>query len=262
MSASGSSPTAPPSGSSASEPNRSRGSENVEPQPTAGDVLQDDVLVRATSNGHPLPLRPRGPRAQVEFAGSRTELVAALCRGDEGAAAALFHEYCSLVERTLARILGADADLPDAMQEVFLRALRSVHGLRDPQALTEWLIRLTVYTAMDWLRSRCRRRWLVFVDPSEVDRPASTALDEPAREALRATYRVLDRMGAEDRTVFALRFLDGMELNRLAAACDCSLATVKRRLGRARKRFEAAARREPALGPWLGASDDDEEVAS
>lgn len=218
------------------------------------------MQVAAKSNVHPLPRRPRErQRAGIGFAGDRAVLVAGLRRGDEGAAAAFFHEYSSLVQRTLARILGADPDLPDAMQEVFLRALRSADHIREPQALTEWLRRLTVFTAMDWLRSRRRRRWLLLLEPAHLHRPPFAVVDESGRDALRATYRVLDRMNAEDRTVFALRFLDGLELTQLADACDCSLATVKRRLGRARKRFEAVAQREPALQTWLQASDPSEE---
>lgn len=221
----------------------------------------EDVHDTAPSNVRPLPLRVREPRARLEFAGDRAGLVAALARGDEGAAAVLFHEYSSLVERTLARIIGADSELADAMQEVFLRALRSVDKIRDPQALTEWLLRVTAYTAMDWLRSRGRRRWLVLVEPTLVEKPATEAIDESGREALRATYRVMERLRAEDRTVFALRYLDGMALVELAAVCDCSLATVKRRLRRARARFEAGARREPSLASWLASSGPGEEGA-
>ena len=50
---------------------------------------------------------------------------------------------------------------------------------------------------------------------------------------------------------FALRFVDGMELTEVAAACETSLATIKRRLARAGARFEAAARRQPVLEEWL-----------
>jgi RNA polymerase sigma-70 factor (ECF subfamily) len=196
----------------------------------------------------------------VEFAGDRSALVAALRRGDEGAAAALYHEYAPLVERTIARILGADDDLLDATQEVFLRALRSMHRVRDPQALTDWLLQITVCTAADWIRKRKRLRWLLFFDAGEVADHQSSSIDEVGRDALRATYRVLDRMSVEERTVFALRYVDGMELTQVAVACDCSLATVKRRLGRANSRFAALAKREPALFPWLGEDSQSEEA--
>jgi RNA polymerase sigma-70 factor, ECF subfamily len=203
---------------------------------------------------------PRAPppkrRSLVAFVGDRRALVLALGRGDEGAAAALFHEYAPLVERTIGRILGVDDDLPDATQEVFMRALRSVPRLRDPEALTDWLLQITVCTATDWVRRRQRRRWLLFFDPSQLEHPRAQESSEMDREALRATYRVLDRMNVEERMVFALRFIDGMELGSLARASGCSLATIKRRLGRATARFQSLAKREPALAIWVGATHD------
>jgi RNA polymerase sigma-70 factor (ECF subfamily) len=229
-----------------------RSLEIVEPsKPPARDLVTGVATStsphRATPRLQQLPTR----WVAVEYAGDRAALVAGLIEGSEGAAVALFHEYASLVERTVGRILGLDDELPDVVQEVFFRALRSVHRIRDPQALTDWLLQITICTATDWIRKRKRRRWLVFRDPGQLEEPAGLPIDEAGREAVRATYAVLDRLRIEERLVFVLRYLDGMELNQVAAACDCSLATVKRRLGRAMARFEALAKREPALLPWL-----------
>ncbi len=58
-------------------------------------------------------------------------------------------------------------------------------------------------------------------------------------------------MGADERVIFSLRFLEGMELAEIAVACDVSLSTAKRRLKEAEKHFVARARRMPALRPWL-----------
>ncbi|MGC4089639.1 MAG: RNA polymerase sigma factor [Polyangiaceae bacterium] len=200
---------------------------------------------------------PSAKSGSVEFVGDRAALVAALGRGEEGAAVALFDEYAELVERTAGRILGVDDELADVTQEIFVRALRSIHRIRDPQALTDWLIQIAVFTTRDWLRARKRKRWLAFWDPEQLEeldgRSTNPSSDADAREALRATYRVLGHLSIEERTAFALRYLDGMELTQIAAACDCSLATTKRRLKRASARFELLAQREPALGPWLDA---------
>lgn len=223
----------------------------VEPKTMCTVDLHNSVSVVALPDSRASHRGFTARRNQVEFVGDRHALVSALRRGDEGAAAALFHEYARLVERTISRILGIDNDLPDAMQDVFLRALRSVHKLRDPQALTDWILQITVYTSTDWLRKRKRKRWLLFYDPTTIEHPTAHEVDENGREALRATYAVLDKMGIEERTVFALRYIDGMELTQLAEACDCSLATVKRRLSRASARFEALAKREPVLIPWI-----------
>jgi RNA polymerase sigma-70 factor (ECF subfamily) len=70
-------------------------------------------------------------------------------------------------------------------------------------------------------------------------------------DALRATYAALDKLPADERIAFALRFIDGMELTEVAAACDTSLATIKRRLARAGARFEVEARKHPVLEAWL-----------
>jgi RNA polymerase sigma-70 factor (ECF subfamily) len=51
--------------------------------------------------------------------------------------------------------------------------------------------------------------------------------------------------------VFALRFIDEMELGEVAEASDLSLSTVKRRLAKASARFTSLAQREPSLLDWL-----------
>src|SRR5262249_3038250 len=130
-------------------------------------------------------------------------------------------------------------------------------GLRDPQALVDWLIQISVYTATDLLRRRRRRRWLLFVGTTPSEEPVAAGSDDGAREAVRATYRVLDRMRPEERTVFALRFIEGMDIDALANAHDCSRSTVKRRLAHAVARFRILARRETILAGWIDASSAD-----
>jgi RNA polymerase sigma-70 factor (ECF subfamily) len=45
--------------------------------------------------------------------------------------------------------------------------------------------------------------------------------------------------------------LDGMNLEATAAACGMSVATVRRRLAQAERRFFTLAREYEALAPWL-----------
>jgi RNA polymerase sigma-70 factor, ECF subfamily len=55
----------------------------------------------------------------------------------------------------------------------------------------------------------------------------------------------------DDRIAFALRFIEGMELTEVASLCGTSLATIKRRLASARKKFESMAGTYPELSQWL-----------
>ena len=67
------------------------------------------------------------------------------------------------------------------------------------------------------------------------------------REALDHSYAILDTMPADERIAFSLRFIDGMELTEAATACGCSLATIKRRLAKAEKKFLDSARADSVL---------------
>jgi RNA polymerase sigma-70 factor (ECF subfamily) len=188
-------------------------------------------------------------------------LVAGIRHGDPVAATAFFEQYRALVERTLVRVLGFDSELADTVQETFIRALGSTRLLRDPQALPSWMIRIAVFTASDLLRRRKRRRWLqFFAEPQDASDSRNGMVfdgepDMEARLALQAAQAVIDTLPVDERVAFSLRRMEGMELKEVASACDCSLATVKRRLARAETRFLARAQKYPALGKWLAAKE-------
>jgi RNA polymerase sigma-70 factor (ECF subfamily) len=199
-------------------------------------------------------VRPEGVVLPLAFVGDDVALVEALRTNHPGAKSALFQRHVAWIERLITHVIGYDAELADILQEVFTRALASIHSLKDPAALEPWLGRVATHTARKVLRTRTRRAWLRrFVDSAEEERyePSAMAFAPEARQALRAVYRVLDAMPANERIAFALRFIDGMELTEVAAACDVSLATIKRRLVRSEKRFVVVASRYPELGPWL-----------
>ena len=193
----------------------------------------------------------------LAFTGDETALVEALRANHPGAKAALFQRYVKLVERIITHVLGFDAELPDVLQDVFAAALSSIHSLHDPSALQAWLASVAALTARKVLRSRARRSWLRrFTDSAEDEQyePAAPGVDVEGRRALRGVYSALSKLPADERIAFALRFIDGMELTEVAAACSVSLATIKRRLTRAERRFLANARNHPELSAWIGGS--------
>lgn len=174
------------------------------------------------------------------------QLVEALREGHPGAPAALFDRYGPLVNRVLLRVLGGGADHDDRVQETFLEALRSVHTLRDAGALRPWMTTIAARVARAELRRRRLRRFFWLDAETPAPEPAVHD-DHAARDALRATWRVLDQMPTDERLAFTLRFIHNEELTLVADACDCSLATVKRRLARAEARFVALCQQHPEL---------------
>jgi RNA polymerase sigma-70 factor, ECF subfamily len=198
-----------------------------------------------------------GVLVPLAFTGDEAALVDALRAKHPGAMAAFFQRYVKLVERLITHVLGFDSELPDVLQEVFAAALSSIHSLHDPAALEPWLASVAALTARKVLRTRSRRAWLRrFTDTAEDDlyEPVAPGVDVAARRALRGVYSALSKLPTDERIAFALRFIDGMELTEVAGACNVSLATIKRRLTRAERRFLANARNHPELAVWIGGS--------
>jgi RNA polymerase sigma-70 factor, ECF subfamily len=174
------------------------------------------------------------------------ELLSRIRRGDPAAIEAIFDRYHPYLLRVLMSIMGSDSELADALQETYIRAMRNLSQVRDPDALATWLARVATFTARDFLRKRQRRRWLRFMPTESLDR-GDGGPDESGREAMRRTHAVLDRLGNDERIAFSLRYLCELELTEVASHCDCSLATIKRRLTKAQAQFLRHARKDPVL---------------
>ncbi len=201
----------------------------------------------------PAPPKPRPPALALVRPPSDDDdarLVEALQRGDRDAPGRLFDRYGALVNRVLLRVLGGGADHDDRVQEAFILALRAVPTLRDAGALKPWITTIAVRVARAELRRRRVRRFLHLTTPEEL--PDVAGDDDPAaRDLLRETWRVLDTLPVDERLAFTLRYVHGEELADVAAACGCSLATVKRWLARAEQRFVAQCQTHPELARRL-----------
>jgi len=171
--------------------------------------------------------------------------------GDDAAARQLFDRYAPYVRRIVARVLGPSPDvLADVVQDAFVQIFRSLHRLDKPQSIKPWMASIAVNVARKRIRSMQRNRWLRFRSPERLPEMSAPPPDA-AGEALQATYRLLESLPADERIAFALRFVEGMQLQETADACGVSLATIKRRLHKAEQRFVEEAQMDPVLKPWV-----------
>lgn len=149
----------------------------------------------------------------------------------------VFRRYAAYVAATAHRLLGRDEEVDDTVQEVFVVAVRSLHKVRDPEAVKGWLACIAVRV----VRRRLRWRWakrMVGIDAGGrqdiVDRSAS-----PEHRALLAqVFQILESLPSSDRIAWSLRYLQGERLEDVAQQCGCSLATAKRRIAAASRVME------------------------
>jgi RNA polymerase sigma-70 factor, ECF subfamily len=194
-------------------------------------------------------------RARLEAAGRRpplalaaaepsrpddAEIVRGLRAGEAWAASAVWNTYASRVFRIAARVLGGDSDAEDITQDVFARVFSGIGTLRDPSALGSFVVSVALRMVKRELQRRKVRRILRLSDTGHLPEHAVDAPDSEARDAIAWLYANLDQLGAEERTAFVLRYVENMALAEIAQAMSLSLATVKRRVDRAREHVERA----------------------
>jgi RNA polymerase sigma-70 factor (ECF subfamily) len=162
------------------------------------------------------------------------ELVLALQRGEAGAAEAIWQRYSGRVHRFLSHALGRPSEeVEDLTQEVFLRIFTRARAIQKPAALREFVMSVAV-RVMQWeLRRRWVRRWVRLSESGELPDVADGGVDQEARQALSRCYDILNGLGVRERTAFALRYLEEMTMEEVAAHMRTSLSTAKRLVNRA-----------------------------
>jgi RNA polymerase sigma-70 factor (ECF subfamily) len=175
-------------------------------------------------------------------------LVRILLNGDSRAPYVVWKRFAPMVFGMLKRAFGPDHTVDDLAQEVFLVLFDRVEGLREPRALRAFLVAIVAHTIRREIRRKTTYRWLHL--GGVPDAPAN-GVDLDAREAVRRLYRILDRLGRDERTAFTLRYFEGMDVEDVAAAMGLSLTTAKRRLAHACLRVTAHAQRDAGLVEYL-----------
>jgi RNA polymerase sigma-70 factor (ECF subfamily) len=169
---------------------------------------------------------------------SDVELVERAQRGDSWAEEALFRRHVGRVAQVAQRLLGRTAEAEDVVQDAFVIALEQLPKLREGSAFRAWLLRIVVHQAHRRYRKRRMLTRLGFVsdDGEALSGQAREDTDPEMKAELRKLDRVLSELAARERFAWVLRHVEGYQLEEVAAACDCSLATVKRWIARADER--------------------------
>jgi RNA polymerase sigma-70 factor, ECF subfamily len=156
------------------------------------------------------------------------EWIALRCQSGDADA---FEDLVAAMERPLlyyaASITGNKDSGLDVLQEVWIKAFRSISKLKDPGALRSWLYRITHGIAVDRIRrntARERAEQVELEDFQEADEPSFAAEDAAA------IHQALSELGLKHREVLVLHFLDDLSIAEIAKVVGCSEGTVKSRM--------------------------------
>jgi len=172
--------------------------------------------------------------------------------GDRTAQRELFHSLKHAIHHTLFRILGANRDIEDLIQDAFLEIFRALPSFRGDSSLARWS--QTIATRTAYLAIERRKPPAVDLDVVEdeiVDRDPDAHRVAQARQAARRLYAALDRIDAKQRVAFALAVIDGLSLAEVAELTEASVVAVKTRVWRARRDLMRRAQKDPVLASYM-----------
>ena len=155
--------------------------------------------------------------------------------GDHGAFTELVRRHDRRLRALAARLLRKPERVDDALQEVYIKAFRTIGGFRGDANVGTWLYRITYNTCLDELR----RRQLVLVD-DDFDPPSVEP--EPAERYATASEvaDMLDRLSPDLRATVLLVDGYGLAYADASRLLDVARATMASRLHRARRHLREA----------------------
>jgi RNA polymerase sigma-70 factor (ECF subfamily) len=204
---------------------------------------------------------PRGGHSLGVVMGSvRTSLAAATAdtpaEGPRPTFREVFDAHVRYVWRSLLGLGVAEAEVPDASQQVFLVVhARLVADQIVAAAMRTFVYGVCIRVASDFRRRAHRHHERLYAEPPEASFPAHQEDALAHREALELMEAALARLPAPQRDAFVLYEIEELNMADVATALGCPLQTAYSRLHAARKAMMAAldagsdVRR---LGAWGG----------
>lgn len=183
-----------------------------------------------------------------EETAANPELLAARAR--EGSAAAfskLVEMYEEKAIHTAYAFLGNMEDARDAAQEAFVKAYQALGSFKGSSRFSTWLVRIVINQCKDALRKKKSRGLFgLFPGKDEEEDPVQKIESKMPdsqkqlmdREIGEAVHEAMEKLPFQQKSVFALRYIEGMSLEEIAEAMNLSTGAVKAHLWQAGQKMK------------------------
>src|SRR5262252_2109241 len=195
-------------------------------------------------DARPTPLEPRTNPSTFFMGESESVLVKRAIDGDGDAFASLFQLHRGRVYAVCLRMTNNPADADDLTQEAFIQAFRKLSTFRGESALSTWLHRVAVNTALMHFRRQSTPKASLETTPAEHDggHRELGRQDDRLRHSLDriALTRALETLPSGYRTIFELHEIGGYGHREIAKLLRCSVGNSKSQLHKAKQKIREA----------------------
>lgn len=185
----------------------------------------------------------KGEMARMSEQNLDQQLIERIKNGDKQAFNLLVTKYQNKLASLVSRYVKNHSDIPDIVQEAFIKAYRALPNFRGESAFYTWLYRIAVNCAKNHLVSSGRKPPGSDIDASEAEfYDSADALRENASpekvlltaEIKKTVFDTIEQLPEDLRTAINLRELEGLSYEEIATIMDCPVGTVRSRIFRAR----------------------------
>lgn len=150
--------------------------------------------------------------------------------GDRRAIDRLYRHYHQRLLRYAYKLCGTRELAQEAVQEAWIRAMKTLNRLEDPRAFRSWMYNLVRWRSIDLLRSASR-----YGEDTEVSLRETSTMPEIAMDDANELRQAINRLPLVERQIIHLFYLDELQVKEIARVLDIAAGTVKSRLNRARR---------------------------
>ena len=179
------------------------------------------------------------------------QLIERVQRGDKSAYNLLVTKYQHKVANLVSRYVKNQSDVPDIVQEAFIKAYRALPNFRGDSAFYTWLYRIAVNCAKNHMVASGRKPpgSDVEIDDAEFYDGGDALRENASPEKLLLTseikkviFSTIEQLPEDLKTAINLRELEGLSYEEIAVIMECPVGTVRSRIFRAREAIDKKVR--------------------
>jgi len=179
---------------------------------------------------------------------TESELIRQAREGDLDAFTALVHKHEKRAIHIAYAFLGNFEDACDMAQEAFVKVYENLNRFKGQSLFSTWLYRIVANRCKDFLRKENLRKWGLWI-PRDRNRNKRSLADQPVtrKKALKdlldqelgaQIHEALEKLPLRQKSVFILRYLEGMRMEEIAQTENLTTGAVKAHLWQAGQKMK------------------------